>query len=139
MIRKKRLIKLTQKLIQIDSQNPPGCEKRIAQFLKKEIRTLGFKIKEFNTIMDDGMLPKEDPKMALARTNFDKPLDINEASYEDLIRIPGIGPKTAKIISENKEKITKYEQLHKFGARIERAKPFISVNGYHQKMLDAFC
>ena len=47
------------------------------------------------------MLPREDPKLALAKATFDKPLDINEASYDELIRIPGIGPKTAQKILES--------------------------------------
>jgi len=63
------------------------------------VREYGFKTKEFNEIMVNGNLPSIDPKLALARHNFDKPIDINEASYDDLIRIPGIGPKTAKSIS----------------------------------------
>ncbi len=103
------------------------------------IRDYGYNVKEFYSVMDNGMLPKEDPKLALARANFDKPLDINEASYKELIRIPGIGPKTAMEIVRSKEKITKYEQLYRFGARIERAKPFLKVNGHTQKMLTAFC
>ncbi|MDD5086759.1 MAG: helix-hairpin-helix domain-containing protein [Candidatus Nanoarchaeia archaeon] len=98
------------------------------------MRDYNYKIKEFYEIMDDGMLPNKDPKMAIAIQNFEKPVDINEASYEELIRIPGIGPKTAKRILKEK-KITKYEQLNKLGAWISRAKPFIKVDGHTQKML----
>ncbi|MFH1405369.1 MAG: helix-hairpin-helix domain-containing protein, partial [Patescibacteria group bacterium] len=66
------------------------------------IRQYDYKVKEFDAIMDDGMLPNKDPKMAMAMANFDGAIDINEASYPELIRIPGIGPKTAKRISESK-------------------------------------
>jgi len=45
MINKKRLIKLTQKLIRIDSQNPPGDEARIAGFVKNYLAKLGLKTK----------------------------------------------------------------------------------------------
>lgn len=99
-------------------------------------RSYGFKLKEFREIMDNGMLPNEDPKLALAKANFDSPLDINEASYEELIRIPGIGPETAKKLQHTK--IKKYEELHKLGGWIKRAKPFISVDGKRQKMLTEF-
>ena len=100
------------------------------------LRKYKFKLKEFQEIMDDGMLPKEDPKLALAKLNFDGPIDPNEASYEELIRIPGIGPKTARKIRMTK--ITKYEHLHKLGGQIRRAKPFIVVDGKRQTMIEEF-
>jgi len=102
------------------------------------VRCYGYSFKEFNGIMNNEMLPKEDPKMALAKANFAGRAEINEASYEELIRIPGIGPKTAKNILNFRGKITKYEQLHKMGASIKRAKPFISVDGKKQMMLCEF-
>ncbi|MCK9572092.1 MAG: M20 family metallopeptidase [Candidatus Omnitrophica bacterium] len=43
MIRKQRLTKLIQKLISIDSQNPPGNEKEIACFVQKFFLDLGIK------------------------------------------------------------------------------------------------
>ncbi len=102
------------------------------------LRAYNFKVKEFNLIMADGMLPKEDPKLAMAKVNFDKPIDINDCTYEELIRVPGIGPDTAKKILFTKEKITSYSQLHNFGGWIKRAKPFIEVDGKRQKMLCEF-
>ena len=84
------------------------------------------------------MLPKIDPKLALAKANFDSPLDINEANFKDLIKIPGIGPKTAVKIVHHKTKISSYNELNKFGVFIKRAKPFIKVNGKRQKMLTEF-
>jgi acetylornithine deacetylase/succinyl-diaminopimelate desuccinylase family protein len=45
MINKKRLIKLTQDLIRIDSQNPPGNESRIAEFVSSYLRSFGVKSK----------------------------------------------------------------------------------------------
>jgi predicted DNA-binding helix-hairpin-helix protein len=102
------------------------------------MREYDYKIKEFDAIMEDEMLPQEDPKLALAKANFDSPVDINEASYEELIRVPGIGPKTAKKIVNKKEKITKYEQLNYLGGWIERAKPFIEIAGKRQTSLLQF-
>ncbi len=43
MVNRERLIKLTRDLIRIDSQNPPGDEYRIAQFVKKYLDKLGLK------------------------------------------------------------------------------------------------
>ncbi|MBU4472861.1 MAG: M20 family metallopeptidase [Candidatus Omnitrophica bacterium] len=45
MINRIRLIKLVQKLIRIDSQNPPGDESRIAHFVQDYLRGLGIKTK----------------------------------------------------------------------------------------------
>ena len=45
MINRKRLIKLTQKLIRINSENPPGDEYRIARFVEDYLGALGLKAK----------------------------------------------------------------------------------------------
>ena len=45
MVNKKRLIKLVQQLIKIDSQNPPGDESRIAGLVKDYLKTLKIKAK----------------------------------------------------------------------------------------------
>jgi len=102
------------------------------------MRSYGYKVKEFNSVMDDGMLPREDPKLALAKATFDSPIDVNEASYEELIRVPGIGPSTAKKIVDSKKKIERYSQLHELGGWIRRAKPFIEVGGKRQTMLSEY-
>ncbi len=102
------------------------------------MRAYGYEKQEFEKIMEDGMLPNEDPKAAIAMADFDGAVDINQASYEELIRIPGIGPKTAKRIVESKERITKYEELQRFGGWVERAKPFIEIDGKRQSMLCEF-
>jgi len=101
------------------------------------MRDYGYKLKELYEIMDEGMLPREDPKLALAKATFDRPLDLNEASYEELIRVPGIGPKTAKTIILNGG-VKKYEELHKLGGWVKRARPFIEINGKRQSMLGDF-
>ena len=47
MVNKKRLIKTLQKLISLDSQNPPGDESRVAEFVGAYLKPLGLKIKTF--------------------------------------------------------------------------------------------
>ena len=47
MVNKKRLIKTIQKLISLDSQNPPGDERKIAKFVAKYLKDLGLKIKTY--------------------------------------------------------------------------------------------
>jgi len=45
VVNKKRLIKITQKLIQINSENPPGDESKIAAFVRDYLAGLGLKVK----------------------------------------------------------------------------------------------
>ncbi len=45
MIRKDRLVKLTQKLVRFDSSNPPGLEYECAKFIERDMRSLGLEVK----------------------------------------------------------------------------------------------
>lgn len=105
------------------------------------MRKYDIKLKEFKEIMPEGNLPKEDPKLALAKNYFDKPVDINEASKEDLIRVPGIGPTSLKRIinlREQKIKITKKEELHSMGVVLKRADSFLKIGGSAQCRLNSW-
>lgn len=99
-----------------------------------------FSLNEFREIMTDGFLPREDPKLALAKAAFEKPVEINDASYKELLKIPGIGPKTAfKIIKKRKkQRIKKRADLKEAGVILNRAMPFIKIDGNHQKMISSF-
>lgn len=72
-----------------------------------------------------------DPKANWAVQNYDQfPIDVQTAFYEQLLRIPGIGPKSALNIL----KARNYYQLHlsdlkKLGVVIKRAQYFVSCNG----------
>jgi len=85
---------------------PPRREHRLYQcsFL---IRDYGFKADSFASIVnDEGFLPNTDPKLALAKASHDMfPIDINEASYFEILRIPKIGPMTARRIIRARESI----------------------------------
>jgi len=89
---------------------PPWREYRLyqASFL---IRDYGISAKELEQIMDDqGFLPNVDPKVALAKIHPEIfPIDLNTASFREIIRIPHIGPITArKIIEYRKIKPIRY-------------------------------
>ncbi len=47
MVNKKRLVKTIQKLISLDSQNPPGDESRVAAFVGAYLKALGLKVKTY--------------------------------------------------------------------------------------------
>ena len=74
---------------------------------------------------------KIDPKAAWALRNFDLfPLDINRASFDELLRVPGIGIVSAKrIIATRRVAVIRLEDLKKIGMVMKRAKYFITING----------
>jgi len=103
---------------------PPSREHRLYQcsFL---LRDYGFKADSFVQILnDEGFLPNADPKLALAKTDKTMfPIDLNEASYFEILRIPHIGPITAKriICARENIKIRRSEDLENIiGAGLTR-------------------
>lgn len=81
----------------------------------------------------DGNLPlDQDPKLIWAKTHLqERPLEINQADRGDLLRIPGIGPKTADAIlaARCQGRLTDLRQLKRLGLKTERAAPFILLDG----------
>ena len=71
-----------------------------------------------------------DPKANWALRHLDEfPKEINHASYYDLLKVPGIGIKSAKrIIACRKNFKITFEDLKKIGVVIKRAKYFITCN-----------
>ncbi len=72
-----------------------------------------------------------DPKADWALRHLDEfPKEINEVSYYELLKIPGIGPKSArKIISSRKAFVLELNDLKKMGISLKRCKYFILCNG----------
>ena len=75
--------------------------------------------------------PHLDPKTNWAIQNWNFfPIEINKASYKELLRVPGIGVTSAKrVVMSRKYSTIRYEHLKKLGIVIKRAKYFITVNG----------
>ncbi len=91
-------------------------EKRVACPLSREyrlyqssflIRDYGFSADSFTQVVnDEGYLPNIDPKLVFAKMNPDIfPINLNIATYYEIIRIPHIGPITAKKIIEARKNI----------------------------------
>ena len=71
-----------------------------------------------------------DPKLAYALRHPEIfPIDINKADYEYILRVPGIGVKSAKLIVASRRygSLTS-EHLKKMGVVLKRAKYFITCN-----------
>lgn len=79
MIKKQRLIKLTQKVIQFNSENPPGLEGPLAEFIAKKMRSLGLKVQTYTYAKDrpnviatlKGTSPKAKRKAILITPHID--------------------------------------------------------------------
>ena len=103
---------------------PPSREHRLYQcsFL---IRDYGFKTDAFTQVVnDEGFLPNTDPKLAFVKANPDIfPIDLNTATYHEIMLIPRIGPTRAKRIMEARKnlKIRYSKDLERtMGARLTR-------------------
>jgi predicted DNA-binding helix-hairpin-helix protein len=89
--------------------------------------------------MINDMLPDKDPKIIIAEKAITEPVNINEAIYEELIKVPGIGPVTAQnIMIMRQEKKLDTKNLAQCGVIMKRAAPFINVGGENQRTLMNF-
>ncbi len=94
------------------------------------MRFYGFSSEEISPLNEN--LPMEyDPKCAWALRNMQFfPIEVNKASVEELLRVPGIGAKGAyKIISARKSCSLNFEHLKKMRIVLKRAKHFITASG----------
>ncbi|MDR2608693.1 MAG: putative DNA modification/repair radical SAM protein [Treponema sp.] len=75
--------------------------------------------------------PHIDPKTAWALKHMDWfPIEINRASYEELLRVPGIGAKSARrIIETRRSRSIDLDGLRRLGAVMKRARYFVSAGG----------
>jgi len=98
------------------------------------IRDYGFAESEL-AYDENGLLPLEkDPKLLWAECNLKyHPIEINHASREQLLRIPGIGPIGALAIIRARQAHTLSDMsaLKKIGVHTQLAKDFILLNGKH--------
>ena len=99
-----------------------------------------FKLKEIIFNNNDLLSLNEDPKILAAREMNIFPVEINSAPYKELIRVPGIGPKSARKIITIRKKMPfeKLSDLQKLGVVTKRAEPYIKLGGKYQSALDNY-
>ncbi|MGD2105139.1 MAG: radical SAM protein [Anaerolineae bacterium] len=118
--------------LQSHAPTPPEREHRLyqASFL---LRDYGFTAEEL-PFDREGNLPLEiDPKLAWACRNLkESPVEINTASRRQLLRVPGIGPKSADRITRARRlgKLSDLSDLSKLGIATNRTAPFVLLNGW---------
>lgn len=81
----------------------------------------------------EGNLPLEmDPKQMWAQANLqDAPVELNRASREELLRVPGIGPKSAQtiLVARRVSKLRDLSDLQKLGVRTKPLEPYVLLDG----------
>lgn len=98
------------------------------------LRFYRFDVNEIITEDHPFLDPELDPKANWALNNLDLfPVEINTASYEMLMRVPGIGVTGAKSILRARKSTTLRErELRKLGIAFKRARYFITCNGSYE-------
>jgi putative DNA modification/repair radical SAM protein len=112
---------------------PPIREHRLYQ-TDWLLRVYGFSPQEVELALNEtgNLSLKKDPKLTIAEKQpWLFPLDINKASYDELLRVPGIGPISAQRIVEVRKdhSIFSMEQLRKMRVVTRRAAPYIWFKG----------
>lgn len=123
-------------------QNTPLENKKPENKLREyRLYQCSFLIQRYNFLAGDFLLDNdmlvlgEDPKTMIAR-KIELQVDINNASFKELIKVPGIGIQTAKNIIE-KRPVKSLAQLRKLGV-LKRALPFIMFNRQVQTKLNSW-
>ena len=103
-------------------------------------RYYGFQMNELTYDPVGNLDLSMDPKQAFALRHPELfPLEINRATLAELLRIPGIGPRSAKkIVGLRRESLFRaVEDLTRIGVVTKRALPFILVQGKQYSSLPA--
>lgn len=97
------------------------------------LRFYGFELDEITGVTSDGNLELDfDPKLAWALAHRGLfPLDVNSASRELLLRVPGFGVKTVKrILATRRHRRLRYEDLTRMGVSMKKARAFVTAAGW---------
>ncbi len=97
------------------------------------LRFYGFDVGEITAARPDGNLDLDiDPKLAWALQNRGIfPVNVNTASKNMLLRVPGFGTRTVgRILSTRRHRHLRYEDLLRMGASLKKARAFITALGW---------
>jgi predicted DNA-binding helix-hairpin-helix protein len=110
----------------IGSQPPLLRENRLYQ-TDWLMRFYGFEVQELLNLNNPHLDTDVDPKLSWALRNLNEfPVDLNTADYRMILRVPGIGVRSAqKIIQARRFGRLRGDQLQKIGISYNRAKHFI--------------
>lgn len=112
-------------------KNPPLLREHRLYQADWLLRFYGFNAEELLDNNNPNFDADLDPKANWALNHLEIfPLEINRASYQQLLRIPGLGVKSARrIMSARKTGTIDYGDLKNFGTVLKRARYFITCKG----------
>jgi len=95
------------------------------------LRFYGFTASELFKTKDENLSLHLDPKCHWALRNLEFfPVEVNKADYHTLLRVPGIGQRSAsKIIAARRIASLTFDNLKKMGIVLKRARLFITCSG----------
>ena len=95
------------------------------------LRFYGFQVSELLDEAHPDFNPQLDPKCSWAVAHLEQfPVEIMRADYETLLRVPGIGPTSARrIVSARRTAHLRFEDLKKLGVVVKRAQYFLLCDG----------
>jgi predicted DNA-binding helix-hairpin-helix protein len=114
--------------------DPPTDPRREFRLYQADwlLRRYGFSMEEL-PFDDSGRLDlTADPKVLWAEAHSECfPVEVNRAALPDLLRVPGIGPRSARAIiaARRKGRLTEIGDLRRLGARVDRASPYLLLAG----------
>lgn len=109
---------------------PPVARERRLYQADYLLRLYGFTYQELLSPGENLPLDR-DPKRVWAERHPEFfPVEITRASYEELLRVPGIGPQSARrILEARSEGGLSFEGLRRLGIRLGRAAPYLLLRG----------
>ena len=95
------------------------------------LRYYGFQAEELLTEDRPNFNVLLDPKCDWALRHLENfPVEINRADYGELLRVPGVGTKSAmRIVSARRQAVLRFEDLKKLGVVLKRAMYFLTCSG----------
>lgn len=116
-------------------KNPPLLREHRLYQADWLLRFYGFNSNELLDEKNPNFNELLDPKSDWALRNIDIfPVEINKADYYMLLRVPGIGVKSAqRIVQARKVSVLDFDDLKKLGIVLKRAKYFITCKGKYFK------
>ncbi len=118
---------------QLPVKNPPLMREHRLYQADWMLRFYGYKVDEITPPTLPELRLDVDPKTSWAINNRDFfPVNINRASREAILRVPGIGVRNVqKILSIRRHKNITLEDLRAMRCALKRARPFIITSDYH--------
>lgn len=122
----------------LPSRSPPLMREHRLYQADWLLRFYGFSVQEIGTTMADGLLPLDiDPKLAWALVHRESfPVDVNRASREAMLRVPGLGVKVVdRLIAARRFRRLRLDDVARLCRSLAAIRPFIVAADWRPTLL----